>query len=523
MRPPPLPVPRPTPRVNATAPAAADAHDRPTPRSTVIPRLPLETTMPIRPRMPTLIFHGAPPLPASAIPRAPITRPEVLDDHVAFDLRGDSAMDVRSDDLIEITTSTSGLELLRETPNAVVPHDAGSERAPHDGRDEGEAAPPRWRGARGARAAAVAGACAMSVACLAWLGITRAPDRALRTVATTPPAQAAAKAPPAHPGLCSVTSGPRLLARRALLRGGVEATSVQKRLGFAAVTGAKEGTAFELDPATFAVASTARVVAAEAPRRVVPALTPDAPLAADVDPNGMRLVADPDGDAIICAKGGYVVWGAVDEGGPTKLWKLDGAQDIEAARVVALGASGDRAVAFRRGNAIWIGAFRVGDASPPLGAMVRLSDGTQVGAPAMDARGDEAVVAWAQRETKTAPWSVHWTRWRSGAEAEKSRALPIPPGGPGERALAPSVALLDRGRFLLAWTEGATSRHQVRAQVIDENDHPVGEPMAISPAEVVAGQEQIAIAEGGRGAVAYLSSKGRSFELMATPIACDPL
>ena len=510
MRPPPLP-PRPSPRGVQAAPQ--DAHDRPTPRSTVIPRLPPLAPAARQP-MPTLIFHGAPP-----IPKAPITRPEGVDDHVAFDLMAvrDSSMDVRSDDLIEIGTRPNVSIDMRETPHVEVIPSSRSERPIAE-----PIASFAWK------PAAALAACTLAVA---WLALTRAPSEhgtATTAHAGTSAPAAAPAAPPKHPGLCALAGTPRLLSRRALVRGGVEATTFDGRLAFGVLSGNKEGIAFEVDPASFAVASSARVMSPDLVRRVVPALAPDAPLGAEVDPGTLRIVADADGDALIGTHGGYVVWGTRDTDTTTKLWKLDGPQDIEAARVVTLGASGERAVAFRRGGAIWVGAFRLGEVSPPLGPMVRISDGMQVGAPSIDARGDEMIVAWAQRQTKTSGWEIHWTRWRSGAEAEKSHALTLAPGGPGERALAPSVAVLAGGRFLLAWTEGASTRHQVRAQVIDELDHPTGEALAISPPDVVAGQEQIAIARRTAkndfaGAVAYLSSKGRSFELMATPIACDPL
>ena len=46
--------------------------------------------------------------------------------------------------------------------------------------------------------------------------------------------------------------------------------------------------------------------------------------------------------------------------------------------------------------------------------------------------------------------------------------------------------------------------------------------MSVSPPEVVAGQEQVAVTAGGRGVVAFLSAKGHAFELLATPITCSP-
>jgi hypothetical protein len=102
----------------------------------------------------------------------------------------------------------------------------------------------------------------------------------------------------------------------------------------------------------------------------------------------------------------------------------------------------------------------------------------------------------------------------------ETRALALPPGGPGDRAMAPSVATLGDGRFLLAWTEAGHGKNQVRAQVIDAQDHPSGEPIAVSAPDAVAGQEAIALTDSGVGAIAYLVARRGSFELRASPIEC---
>ncbi len=88
--------------------------------------------------------------------------------------------------------------------------------------------------------------------------------------------------------------------------------------------------------------------------------------------------------------------------------------------------------------------------------------------------------------------------------------------------MAPSLVVLDEGRFLLAWTETGHGRNQVRAQVFDGSDRSVGAAFDVSPADVVAGQEQIALADGGKGAIAYLVARRGAFELRATSIDCVP-
>jgi hypothetical protein len=178
-------------------------------------------------------------------------------------------------------------------------------------------------------------------------------------------------------------------------------------------------------------------------------------------------------------------------------------------------------VTFRRKAEIWIGGLRFDGEPHTVGALVKVTEpAAQVGIPTV-ARGDTGwIVAWAQRDTASAPWAVRWRRFKDFSTSGPVRSLPMPPGGPGSRAIAPSIAPLHAGRFLLAWTEGV-ARHQVRAQVIGANDLPVEAPLAISQPDVDAGQGQIALDTEGRGAVAFLVSKGHAFELAITPLDCE--
>jgi hypothetical protein len=86
--------------------------------------------------------------------------------------------------------------------------------------------------------------------------------------------------------------------------------------------------------------------------------------------------------------------------------------------------------------------------------------------------------------------------------------------------MSPAVAGLGKGRFVLAWTEGPVSKHQVRALAIDASGKPLGEPITISPAAVNAGQPAVAVAPDGRGVIAYLGAKGKAYELRAAAIRC---
>ena len=86
--------------------------------------------------------------------------------------------------------------------------------------------------------------------------------------------------------------------------------------------------------------------------------------------------------------------------------------------------------------------------------------------------------------------------------------------------MAPSVSALGSGRFLLAWTEAGHGKNQVRAQVFDAADRTIGDVLNVSPADAVAGQQQVALTDDARGAVAYHVARRGSFELRATAIDC---
>ena len=500
-----------------TVPRVVAPNDRPTPRSTVIPRLPAPMTLSgMRPQLETLIFHGAPPVapatPPKAMAPASVPRPKSIAPMMLPPPMIDSFQDVHSSELL----SDAELEDAdRDTPY----HEEGGGEIARTHR------PPPIVIARRRREprvfAIITAALAVPIAIAAFV-FDHAPRGHAARVSATAPTPAATTAPPARvPGTCIVEGAPKLLARRALVRGGVESATLDDRVAFAALSSAKSGTAFELDARTLAVKGSTRVVASESLLHVVPDLGEDVPVDAQGDTGALRTIADADGDMVFGVRDGFAVWGprdAVTNGssGMARLWKLPWPQAIEAPRVVSLGTSGDRAVVFRRAGAIWIGSFRGGQTTSDL---TKLSTAQYAGAPSLDARGDEAIVAWAQRDAQS-PWGIRWTRWTAHAGPDAVHDLALPQGGPGDRAMAPSVAALYEGRFLLSWTEAGRGRNQVRAEVIDATDHAMGTPLLVSAADAVAGQETIALTDSGRGAIAYLVAKRGAFELRATAIDC---
>jgi hypothetical protein len=504
--------PLPLVRVDALLP-----NDRPTPRSTVIPRLPAPLPA-MRPPLETLIFHGAPPVPAPSPPKLPPLSPRPGRDEAFQDVHSAELLDDHDDDdddgnHEEKDADERATESERPTPY----HEA--ERALTD-RPPPLSVPLRRTIPRSRELRVIAAiAAAIAIPVLVTIVVERPSPRPLVAVqarAEAPPG-VAAKPPPRAPGSCAIDGVPHLLARRALVRGGVEATTLDERVAFATLTSTKSGTAFELDARTLAVKSSAKVVTGDPLHHIVPELGDDAPVEAQADTGALRSLADADGDSAIGLRDGFVVWGPRDGDGMVRLWKLPWPQALEAPRVAQLGTSGERVLVFRRAGAIWIGSFRGGQTTSDL---TRLSAGDYVGVPALDARGDEAIVAWAQRDVAASPWGVRWVRWTAHGGQSLVHELSLPAGGPGDRAMAPSVSALDDRRFLLAWTEAGRGKNQVRAQVFDGTDHPLGDALTVSPQDAIAGQEQIALTDAGHGAIAYLVARRGAFELRATAIDC---
>ncbi|MDB4993809.1 MAG: Basic proline-rich protein, partial [Myxococcaceae bacterium] len=136
------------------------------------------------------------------------------------------------------------------------------------------------------------------------------------------------------------------------------------------------------------------------------------------------------------------------------------------------------------------------------------------------ASGDHVLVVWADRASASDAWGLRSQRTKIGEAPEAARAFNPPAGGLGAPFMSPGVTSLGGGRFLIVWTEGAVSSHQVRAQTIDAKGAPQGDAIVVSADGVNAGQGQAAIGTDGRGIVAYLASSGKSFEVVATPISC---
>jgi hypothetical protein len=312
---------------------------------------------------------------------------------------------------------------------------------------------------------------------------------------------------------------------RAFVQSGVEAVSVPGAIALGFAVDPRNGIAVTVDPASIGITTTVkgRALGGDA-RRMSPVLERGKlTLVPGVDKKGDKLQGrrvvgtSPSLDLGIAE--GSLVWAPHDQNSYAKLFPLDGDGPVEAIRAVPLPSKGI-AVAFRRGNAIYVGAAKGDAVLTAEGALSRIAGLGQVGSPSITTSGDSIIVAWSDRATAQDPWQVRWTKLTVGGAPDAPKQLALPEGGLGAQAMSPSVAGLGAGRFVVAWSEG-TPTHQVRAVTLKADGSASGAPMALSAAGVNAGQPQIAVGPDGRGVVAFLASKGKGYELHATPVACS--
>ena len=363
----------------------------------------------------------------------------------------------------------------------------------------------------------------------------------------SPSPQASAKAASAAPSAsastpsaalgaaCALGGVAHVIAPRAVVQSGVEVDVVGGRLGVGFATRDRDGIAVQLDPTSLAATKTVRahLHAPDTIRRLVPivaggafAAAADADRANDALLGRRTLAASSPFD--LGAAGGGVAWAPYKSNEADVIWKLDGDTPVEAIRAAPLDAAHEDAgwaIAFRRGTSIYAGAANGGATFTPKGPLVKIDGlGPQVGSPTVAAQDGAVLVAWADRAQPSDPWALRWVRFVPGDATADAKAFVPSEGGLGEHAMSPAIAAAGQGRYVLVWTEGPVSNHQVRAQTISGSGAPIGTAMAISDSGVNAGQAQLAILPDGHGVVASLASSGTgpkaAYEVLATPIVC---
>ncbi len=341
-----------------------------------------------------------------------------------------------------------------------------------------------------------------------------------------------AAAPPAAPAVlpaCTVVGPPHVIGPNATVAAGVEVVRAADDLAIGFAPGEHEAMAVRVDPSSVSAISSARATSKDTVRRVTPTVSAKGALSLVVDADrkndrlqGRRtVVASP--AVQVGAVDGHVAWSRL--GGPPagQLWPIDGGDPVDALRgAVERAGSQTIAVAFRRSSSVWLGTLD--DSGSSLAVRGDLSHvdglGTAVGSPVIAISDGVVLAAWSDRPSSDTPWKLRWARFQAGQAAGAANAFAPPAGGKGEQTMSPGIAALPGGRFLLVWTEGPQSGHDVRALTLGPDGSPIGGPLTISTPGVNAGQGQAAVTESGAGVVAFLQTGGSGFEVVATPVSC---
>jgi hypothetical protein len=344
--------------------------------------------------------------------------------------------------------------------------------------------------------------------------------------ATTAPAGTTATTGPLT--ACTVSGGPHVIGPSATVTAGVEVVRLGDDVALAFAPNDHDAIGVRLDAGSLAAMATVKSHSGGVVRRVTPLTNAKGglSLAVDVDRKndhlqGRRTVAS-EPPVQLGATGSHVGWAHVGGAAAGELWPLDEGLNVEALRGSA-DSTGERtiALAFRRGGAVWMGVATGAKTLAPMGDLSHIEGlGANIGSPAIALSGGGVMVAWSDRGSPDDPWRIRWTRFDAGSAPSTAQTFVPPPGGKGEQAMSPSLAALPGGRFLLVWTEGPASGHDVRALTFGPDGKVLGAPLVISTAGVNAGQGQAVVTTSGQGVVAFLESGGSGFQVVATPIAC---
>jgi hypothetical protein len=328
---------------------------------------------------------------------------------------------------------------------------------------------------------------------------------------------------------CTVAGIPRVVAPSAIVQPGVEVRTLGNDIAIGFAPNEHLATALRLDAASASVSATIDAQSADAIGRVVPIGSAKGALSLAVDADrpsdsvqGRRTIPlDP--PMQIGASGGNLVW--AHPGGPVAgtLWPIEGDGPVDAARGAAVLAddASTIALAVRHAGAIWIGAATGHDVLSPLGALARLNGSSStVGSPAVAINDGVVLAAWADRASSSDPWHLQWVRFKAGEAPGDPTTFVPPAGGKGTQAMSPSVTAVPGGRFLLVWTEGTATRHDVRALTLSQDAQPLGKPLVIASKYANAGQGQASLNAARQGLVAFLESTPTGFQVAATPIRC---
>lgn len=210
---------------------------------------------------------------------------------------------------------------------------------------------------------------------------------------------------------------------------------------------------------------------------------------------------------------------ATDGGEGADLWSL-GEGAVERMALTARRDDRRTVVAYRHGATIFVGSLDA-EGAVEVGATAVAGSGGKVGKPSVAVNGGAYGVVFADKpQGDAAPIEVRWARGAVGSPLGDAEVVALPPGGPGGNAIAPSLAALPGGRWLLMWTEGPRGGQTLRAQTYDAKYTPIGEALRVSPATGSFGQGMAAVIDQ-RAVVLFLLATPGSYELWGTVLQCQ--
>jgi hypothetical protein len=288
--------------------------------------------------------------------------------------------------------------------------------------------------------------------------------------------------------------------------------------------------AVRLDPASLSITATATTPSRRAIVHVATRLTRAGGVGLVVDTDGHEDNVHAQRSALdepflqLAVSDGTLVCSRDRDGRRTgKLWPLSGAGAVDAIQAAMGDWNGSPriAIVFRQGDRVGFGLADAGDPIVPLGDLHYFDSlGAGIGSPAVGIGSGEALIGWADRPARDAPWSLRLVRMND--ETLDQPWTFAPPGAlKDESAMSPTIASLPGKRFLVAWTEGPSANHRVRAATLSARGEILGTSLDISDPGLNCGAPRLAVTPSGRGLVAFLESSGNNtFAVAATAVSC---
>ena len=213
-----------------------------------------------------------------------------------------------------------------------------------------------------------------------------------------------------------------------------------------------------------------------------------------------------------------LVFRASDSDAPKSVWSVDtSSKPADSIRTVAAGEG--TAVTFRNGREIYAGELAKNGGSRVTATKIWSTDGT-LGRPSVGYNGRTVAVTFADLPRGAKGAKLMLAHATAGEALPQASEVELPSGGPGVSAIAPAIAGLSGGRWLLMWTEGPRRRRTLRAQTYDRNYRPVGAALRVSPATGSFGQGTVTVVQE-RVIVGFLLATGGAFELWSTVLQCQ--